>query len=49
MANLFQALFRKRAHTSDGEDEEPIRAELYSIERLELFAAALSIEQKVSA
>ena len=35
--------------TSSGKDEEPIRAELYSVERLEQFAAALASEHKLVA
>ncbi|HUQ31336.1 MAG TPA: hypothetical protein VM095_04410, partial [Pyrinomonadaceae bacterium] len=48
MANLFQALFRNRRRASADNDEEPIRGELYSIERLEQFAATLAAEHKVS-
>jgi cyclic beta-1,2-glucan synthetase len=48
MAKLFQSLFRNRTRASAEVDEEPIRGELYSIERLEQFAAALAAEHKVS-
>jgi cyclic beta-1,2-glucan synthetase len=48
MANLFQALLGNRRRASANVDEEPIRGELYSIERLEQFAATLAAEHKVS-
>ncbi|MDT4898251.1 MAG: cyclic beta,2-glucan synthetase [Acidobacteriota bacterium] len=48
MAKLFPSLFRNRRRTSADVDEEPIRGELYSIERLEQFAASLATEHKVS-
>jgi cyclic beta-1,2-glucan synthetase len=48
MAKLFPSLFRNRNRASVEVDEEPIRAELYSIERLEQFAAVLAAEHKVS-
>jgi cyclic beta-1,2-glucan synthetase len=48
MANLFAALFRNHRRSSVDEDEEPIRGELFSVERLEQFAAALAAEHKVS-
>src|SRR5215210_2627413 len=48
MAKLFPALFRNRRGASADVDEEPIRGELYSIERLEQFAASLAAEHKVS-
>jgi cyclic beta-1,2-glucan synthetase len=48
MANLFSSLFRNHRRASLDEDEEPIRSELYSIERLEQFAATLALEHKVS-
>jgi cyclic beta-1,2-glucan synthetase len=48
MAKLFQSLFRNRGRASAEVDEEPIRGELYSIERLEQFAASLATEHKVS-
>ena len=41
MANLFLKLFRQRRRASRV-DEEPIRGELYSLERLEQFAAFLA-------
>ncbi len=47
MIKFFETLFGKRRVTGDG-DEEPIRGELYSIERLEQFAAFLAAEHKVS-
>jgi cyclic beta-1,2-glucan synthetase len=48
MAKLFSSLFRNRKRASVEVDEEPIRAELFSIERLEQFAVALAAEHKVS-
>ncbi|HKC65081.1 MAG TPA: hypothetical protein VKB86_15670, partial [Pyrinomonadaceae bacterium] len=48
MANFFSALFRNRRRSSVDADEEPIRAELFSIERLEQFAATLAAEHKVT-
>src|ERR1044071_8657530 len=48
MAKLFPILFRNRNGASVEVDEEPIRAELFSIERLEQFAAVLAAEHKVS-
>src|SRR5688500_670642 len=48
MAKLFTALFRNRGRASADVDEEPIRGELYSIERLEQFAATLASQHKVS-
>src|SRR5437764_5941758 len=48
MANLFSTLFRNRRRASVGADEEPIRGELYSIERLEQFATFLASEHQVS-
>jgi cyclic beta-1,2-glucan synthetase len=48
MAKLFPLLFRNRNRASVEVAEEPIRAELYSIERLEQFAAVLAAEHKVS-
>jgi cyclic beta-1,2-glucan synthetase len=48
MANLFSMLFRNRRRASVGADEEPIRGELYSIERLEQFATFLASEHQVS-
>jgi cyclic beta-1,2-glucan synthetase len=47
MLKLFESLLRRRKATGDG-DEEPIRGELYSVERLEQFAAFLASEHKVS-
>lgn len=48
MAKLFSSLFRSRRRESVDVDEEAIRGELYSIERLEQFAATLATEHKVS-
>src|SRR5947209_8737486 len=48
MANFFSALFRNRSRSSGDADEEPIRAELFSIERLEQFAETLAAEHKVT-
>src|SRR5438270_11136135 len=48
MANFFSALFRNRRRSSRNADEEPIRAELFSIERLEQFAQTLAAEHKVT-
>ena len=47
MATFFSRLFGNHKRSSDPADEEPIRGELYSIERLEQFAAALASEHKV--
>ncbi|HJU53090.1 MAG TPA: hypothetical protein VJ715_00915, partial [Pyrinomonadaceae bacterium] len=47
MFKFFESLFRKRNSSGDA-DEEPIRGELYSVERLEQFAAFLAAEHKVS-
>ncbi|HYJ47246.1 MAG TPA: protein ndvB, partial [Pyrinomonadaceae bacterium] len=47
MANFLSALFRNQRRASASEDEEPIRGELFSIERLEQFAAGLASEHKV--
>lgn len=48
MAKFFQSLFRNHRLAAAEVDEEPIRAELYSIERLEQYAATLAAEHKVS-
>ena len=48
MVRVFEALFGNRRRASLDEDEEPIRGELYSIERLEQFAASLASEHKIS-
>jgi cyclic beta-1,2-glucan synthetase len=48
MAKLFSTLFKNRRRASVDVDEEPIRAELYSIEHLEQFAAQLAAEHQVS-
>ena len=47
MLKFFESLFRKRKASNDA-DEEPIRGELYSVERLEQFAAFLAAEHQVS-
>ncbi|PYS51900.1 MAG: hypothetical protein DMF68_02890 [Acidobacteria bacterium] len=48
MANFFSVLFRNGRRSSRNADEEPIRAELFSIERLEQFAQTLAAEHKVT-
>ena len=48
MANFFSALFRKHRRASAEADEEPIRGELFSIERLEQFAGSLATEHKIT-
>src|SRR5215213_10355860 len=48
MANLSSRIFGNSARAATDADEEPIRGELYSIERLEQFAATLAAEHKVS-
>ena len=48
MVKLFQSLFRNRGRAFAEVDEEPIRGELYSLERLEQFAATLAAEHTVS-
>src|SRR4051812_41116204 len=46
---LLQRVFRRLGRASAGRDEEPIRDELYSVERLEQEAAALAAEHRVYA
>src|ERR1043165_2199693 len=48
MANFLSALFRNHRQTSAEADDEPIRGELFSIERLEQFAATLAAEHKIT-
>src|SRR6185436_12689035 len=47
MFEFLSALTRKFSRNADG-GELPIRAELYSVERLEHYAAALAVEHKIS-
>src|ERR671937_1313505 len=49
MAATLTKLFRGLPRTTDARDEEPIRDELYSVERLEQYAATLAAAQSVSA
>jgi cyclic beta-1,2-glucan synthetase len=49
MAATLTRLFRGLPRTTDARDEEPIRDELYSVERLEQYAATLAAAQRVSA
>jgi cyclic beta-1,2-glucan synthetase len=48
MASLFSALTRRLKRASDAGSELPIREELYSVERLEHYAAALAAEHEVA-
>jgi cyclic beta-1,2-glucan synthetase len=49
MASLFPALTRRLKRASDAAGSElPIREELYSVERLEHYAAALAAEHKIA-
>ena len=48
MASLFTGLIRKLTRASDDGAELPIREELYSIERLEQYAAALAAELEIA-
>lgn len=48
MLALVTDLFGRLRRTTGARDEEPIREELYSVERLEQHAAALAAEHKVS-
>ena len=48
MANFLSSLFRNRSRASVDVDEEPIREELFSLERLEHFASQLALEHTVS-
>src|ERR1044072_1214295 len=49
MAVTLKGLLRGLARTPEARDEEPIRDELYSVERLEQYAAALAAEHRVYA
>ncbi|HEY3028014.1 MAG TPA: glucoamylase family protein [Pyrinomonadaceae bacterium] len=49
MGELFPSLFRKLQRPPDARSEDPIREELYSVERLEQFAAVLASEHKIAA
>jgi cyclic beta-1,2-glucan synthetase len=46
MVKPFAGLMRRLARNSDAHDEEPIRAEIFSVERLEQFAATLAAKHK---
>jgi cyclic beta-1,2-glucan synthetase len=48
MASLFSGFFRGFKRASDAGAELPIREELYSIERLEQYAAALAAEHEIA-
>src|SRR5436190_6941813 len=48
MASLFSGLIRRVRRASDAGAELPIREELYSIERIEQYAAALAGEHKIA-
>jgi cyclic beta-1,2-glucan synthetase len=48
MASLIAALTRRLKRASDAGSELPIREELYSVERLEHYAAALAAEHEVA-
>jgi len=48
MASLFSGLIRNLTRASDDGAELPIREELYSIERLEQYAAALAAEHEIA-
>jgi cyclic beta-1,2-glucan synthetase len=47
VAQLLTRLFGRLRHAPEAEEEEPIRGELYSVERLEQTAALLASEQRV--
>ena len=49
MAVTLKGLLRGLTRTPEARDEEPIRDELYSVERLEQYAAALAAEHRVHA
>jgi cyclic beta-1,2-glucan synthetase len=49
VTKLFTRLFGRSEHASDADEQEPIRAELYSVERLEQTAALLAAEHEVVA
>ncbi|HMF57313.1 MAG TPA: glucoamylase family protein, partial [Pyrinomonadaceae bacterium] len=46
MIKPFAGLMRRFARNSVAQDEEPIRAELFSVERMEQFAARLAVEHR---
>src|SRR5258708_1607354 len=46
MSDFFGSLSGTFGRASDYADEQPVRAELYSVERLEQFAATLAAEHK---
>jgi cyclic beta-1,2-glucan synthetase len=46
MIKPFAGLRRRLARLNGAQDEEPIRAELFSVERLEQFAARLAVEHR---
>ena len=48
MASLFSGLFRRFKRAADSGAELPIRAELYSIERLEQYSASLAAEHEIA-
>ncbi|HEY6047410.1 MAG TPA: hypothetical protein VIU65_12450, partial [Pyrinomonadaceae bacterium] len=48
MASLFSGLIRRVSRASDAGAELPIREELYSIERLEQYAAVIAAEHKIA-
>src|SRR5882757_9515866 len=48
MAKLFSGLIRRLKGVADSGEEAPIREELYSIERLEQYAAALAAEHQIA-
>ena len=48
MASLFSGLIRKFTRAADPGAEQPIREELYSIERLEQYAASLAGEHEIA-
>ena len=45
MSEFFASLSETFDSTSDYADEQPVRAELFSVERLEQYAQALAAEQ----
>ncbi|HEY0385633.1 MAG TPA: hypothetical protein VGC64_06455, partial [Pyrinomonadaceae bacterium] len=49
MAEFLARLFGRWQHAADALEEEPIRGELYSVERLEQTAAQLAAEQQIFA
>src|SRR5882757_21451 len=48
MATLFSGLIRNLKGAADSGDQAPIREELFSIERLEQYAAALAAEHEIA-